>query len=42
MAPWKLKLALDYIEEYIDQDLSLEDISNVLDMTPHYFCRSFH
>jgi AraC family transcriptional regulator len=41
MAQWKLRRALDYIEEHIEQDLSLEDLSKGLDMTPHYFCRSF-
>jgi AraC family transcriptional regulator len=41
MVPWKLKRALDYIEEHIDQDFGLQQLSGLLDMTPHYFCRSF-
>ena len=41
LAQWKLKRALDYIDEHIDQDLSLEELSKGLDMTAHYFCRSF-
>jgi AraC family transcriptional regulator len=41
MAQWKLKRALDYIEEHIDRDLGLEELSQGLDMTPHYFCRAF-
>ena len=41
LAQWKLKRAVDYIEEHIDCDLSLEELSKGLDMTPHYFCRSF-
>jgi AraC family transcriptional regulator len=39
MAQWKLERALDYIEEHIDRDLSLEELSASLDMTPHYFGR---
>jgi AraC family transcriptional regulator len=41
MAQWKLKRVLDYIEEHLDRDLSLEQLSDGLDMTPNYFCRSF-
>ena len=41
MVQWKLKRALDYIEEHIDRDLGLEELSEGFDMTPHYFCRSF-
>jgi AraC family transcriptional regulator len=41
MVQWKLKRALDYIEEHIDRDFGLEELSEVLDMTPHYLCRSF-
>jgi AraC family transcriptional regulator len=41
MAPWKLRRALDYIEENIDRDIGLEELSKIIDMNPHYFCRSF-
>jgi AraC family transcriptional regulator len=41
MVQWKLKRVLDYIEEHIDRDLGLEELSEGLDMTAHYFCRSF-
>ena len=41
MVPWKLKRALDYIEEHIERDFGLDELAGLLDMTPHYFCRSF-
>jgi AraC family transcriptional regulator len=41
MAQWKLRRALDYIEENIDRDIRLEDLSKTIDMNPHYFCRAF-
>jgi hypothetical protein len=34
MVQWKLKRALDYIEEHIDRDFGLEEISRGLGMTP--------
>ena len=41
MAQWKLRRALDYIEENIDRDIGLEALSKNIDMSPHYFCRAF-
>ena len=41
MAQWKLRRALDYIEENIDRDIGLEELSKTIDMSPHYFCRAF-
>jgi AraC family transcriptional regulator len=41
MAQWKLRRALDYIEENIDRDIGLEELSKTIDTSPHYFCRAF-
>jgi AraC family transcriptional regulator len=41
MAPSRLRRALNYIEENIDRDIGLEDISKNVEMTAHYFCRAF-
>jgi AraC family transcriptional regulator len=41
MVEWKLKRALDYIEQNIDQDIGLDELASNSDMTPHYFCRAF-
>jgi AraC family transcriptional regulator len=38
---WKLKRVLDYIEANLVRDIGLEEVSEVVDMTPHYFCRAF-
>ena len=38
---WKLRRALDYIEENIARDIGLEELSATIDMSPHYFCRAF-
>jgi AraC family transcriptional regulator len=37
----KLKLVLDYIHDYLDQDLSLADLAALVEMSPHYFARLF-
>lgn len=42
LAGWRLKRALDFIEQNICRDISLEELAQNSDMTPHYFCRSFH
>jgi AraC family transcriptional regulator len=41
IAQWKLRRALDYIEENIERDIGLEELSKTIDMSPHYFCRAF-
>ena len=38
---WKLRRVLDYIEANIVRDIGLEEVSEIVDMTPHYFCRAF-
>ncbi len=37
----KLKQAIEYINEHLDRDLSLEEIATKLDMSQFYFCRLF-
>jgi AraC family transcriptional regulator len=41
MAQWKLRRALDYMEENIAREIGLEELSKIIDMSPHYFCRAF-
>jgi AraC family transcriptional regulator len=41
MVEWKLKRALDFIEQNIGQDIGLDELASNSDMTPHYFCRAF-
>jgi AraC family transcriptional regulator len=41
MAPWRLRRALEYIEENLDRDIGLAELSKNTDMSPNYFCRAF-
>jgi AraC family transcriptional regulator len=41
MAEWRLKRALDYVEQNLGRDIGLEELSANSGMTPHYFCRAF-
>jgi AraC family transcriptional regulator len=41
LAEWRLKRALDFIEQNLNKDIGLEELARNSDMTPHYFCRSF-
>lgn len=41
MSPTKLKQAIDYINEYLGEDLSLAEIAARVDMSQYYFCRLF-
>lgn len=38
---YKLRQAIDYIEAYLDRDLSLKELSTVVQMSPHYFSQLF-
>src|SRR5262249_7836275 len=38
---WRLKRVLDFVEQNFHRDLSLDELSQGLGMTSHYFCRSF-
>ena len=37
----KLSQAIDYIQAYLEQDLSLNDLAALVQMSPHYFARLF-
>jgi AraC family transcriptional regulator len=37
----KLRQALEYIEDNLSQNISLVEIARQIDMSQHYFCRSF-
>ena len=38
---YKLQQTIDYIYAYLDRDLSLKDLSNVVQMSPNYFAQLF-
>jgi AraC family transcriptional regulator len=38
---YKLQQVIDYINAYIDSDLSLQELSNLVQMSPHYFSTLF-
>jgi AraC family transcriptional regulator len=38
---YKLQQVLDYIDAYLDRDLSLKELANVVQMSPHYFSQLF-
>jgi AraC family transcriptional regulator len=37
----KLRQALEYIDNHLSQNISLVEIARQIDMSQHYFCRSF-
>lgn len=38
---YKLREAIAYINEHLDQNLTLAELSSVVQMSPHYFAHSF-
>ena len=38
---YKLRQVIDYIYVHLDRDLSLKELANVVQMSPHYFSRLF-
>jgi AraC family transcriptional regulator len=38
---YKLQQVIDYINAYLDRDLSLQELSNLVQMSPHYFSQLF-
>ena len=38
---YKLQQTIDYIYAYLDRDLSLKDLSNIVQMSPNYFAQLF-
>jgi AraC family transcriptional regulator len=41
LSPTQLKLVTDYINDYLDQELSLEELAAIAQLSPYHFCRSF-
>ena len=41
LSRYKLQQVTDYIDAYLDRDLSLKELSNVVQMSPHYFSQLF-
>jgi len=41
LSPYKLKLALNYINDNLDRPIKLNDIAKPLDMSQYYFCHLF-
>jgi len=38
---YKLQKVIDYIDAYLDRDLSLKELSSLVQMSPHYFSQLF-
>jgi len=41
LAAWQRQLACDYIEQNLDQEISLAELANVVGLSPFHFCRAF-
>lgn len=41
LSPTQLQLVIDYINDYLDQDLSLEELAAIAKLSAYHFCRSF-
>lgn len=41
LSPTHLKLVVDYINDYLDQELSLEELAAIVQLSAYHFCRSF-
>jgi AraC family transcriptional regulator len=37
----QLQLVIDYINDYLDQELSLDELAAIAQLSPYHFCRSF-
>ena len=42
LPPYKLKQAINYINDNLDQQIKLADIAKLLNISQYYFCRLFH
>lgn len=38
---YKLRSVIDYVDAYLDHDLSLKELSSLIQMSPHYFSQLF-
>jgi len=41
LAGWQRKAVCDYIEENLNQDVSLGELAGIARLSPHHFCRAF-
>jgi transcriptional regulator GlxA family with amidase domain len=41
LAPAQLKRVVDYIDTYLDRDLSLRELAQLVQLSPHYFSQLF-
>ncbi len=41
LSPTPLRLVIDYINDYLDQELGLEELAAIAQLSPYRFCRSF-
>ncbi|WP_128089419.1 helix-turn-helix transcriptional regulator [Bradyrhizobium viridifuturi] len=41
LADWQIKRVVEFMESNLEMDIGLDDLSNLLGMTPDYFCRTF-
>lgn len=41
LSPTQLKLVMDYINDYLDRELSLEELAAIAQLSAYHFCRSF-
>ena len=42
LPPYKLKQAINYINDNLDRPIKLTDIAKLIDISQYYFCRLFH
>ena len=42
LPPYKLKQAIEYINDNLDRQIKLTDIAELIDLSQYYFCRLFH
>lgn len=41
LSPTQLNPVIDYINEYLDRELSLDELAAIAQLSPYHFCRSF-
>ena len=41
LSPMQLRLVIDYIHDHLDQELSLEELAAIAQLSAYHFCRSF-
>ena len=41
LAPWRVKRVLDYMRAHLDQDIGLDELARLADMSSAHFCRAF-